>query len=92
MSVVLGIQPAYIICTWDPVPTDTEVPKHLMEKSITRNSTLHVPAKMHIEELKDSLYTIIAYSKTLKQKLRFVIWVMLMRTTSFFSTKTSISG
>ena len=49
-------------------------------------------AKMHIEELKDSLYTIIAYSKTLKQKLRFVIWVMLMRTTSFFSTKTSISG
>ena len=50
-------------------------------------------AKMHVEGLQGTAYTLIAYSKALKQKVRLVIWMMPNgRHKLFFSTKTSMSG
>ena len=49
--------------------------------------------KLHIEGLEGSAYTLIAYSKALKQKVRLVIWIMPNgKHKLFFSTKTSMSG
>ena len=50
-------------------------------------------AKMHIEGLEGTAYTLFAYSKALKRKVRLVIWIMPNgRHKLFFSTKTSMSG
>ena len=38
-------------------------------------STLTRMAELHIEGLEGTAYTLIAYSKALKQKVRLVIWV-----------------
>ena len=48
---------------------------------------------MEIEGLEGSAYTLIAYSKALKCKVRLVIWIMPNgKHKLFFSTKTSMSG
>ena len=41
-------------------------------------------AELHIEGLEGTAYTLIAYSKALKQKVRLVIWVMPKRKTQAF--------
>ncbi|MCI6764374.1 MAG: transposase, partial [Prevotella sp.] len=49
--------------------------------------------ELHIEGLEGTAYTLIAYSKALKQKVRLVIWIMPNgKHELFFSTKTSLSG
>ena len=49
--------------------------------------------ELHIEGLEGTAYTLIAYSKALKQKVRLVIWIMPNgKHKLFFSTKTSMSG
>ena len=49
--------------------------------------------KLHIERLEGTAYTLIAYSKALKQKVHLVIWIMPNgKHKLFFSTKTSMSG
>ena len=49
--------------------------------------------ELHIEGLEGTAYTLIAYSKALKQKVRLVIWIMPNgKHKFFFSTKTSMSG
>ena len=46
--------------------------------------------ELHIEGLEGTAYTLIAYSKALKQKVRLVIWIMPNgKHKLFFSTKTS---
>ena len=50
-------------------------------------------AELHIEGLECTAYTLIAYSKALKQKVRLFIWIMPNgKHKLFFSTKTSMSG
>ena len=50
-------------------------------------------AELQIEGLEGTAYTLIAYSKALKQKVRLVIWIMPNgKHKLFFSTKTSMSG
>jgi hypothetical protein len=47
-------------------------------------------AELHIEGLDGTAYTLIAYSKALKHKVRLVIWIMSNgKHKLFFSTKTS---
>ena len=49
--------------------------------------------ELHIEGLEGTPNTLIAYSKTVKQKVRLVIWIMPNgKHKLFFSTKTSMSG
>ena len=49
--------------------------------------------ELHIEGLEGTAYTLIAYSKALKQKVRLDIWIMPNgKHKLFFSTKTSMSG
>lgn len=49
--------------------------------------------ELHIEGLEGTAYTLIAYSKALKQKVRLVIWIMPNgKHKLFFSTKTSMAG
>lgn len=68
-------------------------PKTLDGKINYKKLDLTRMAKMHIEGLEGTAYTLIAYSKALKQKVRLVIWVMPNgKHKLFFSTKTSISG
>ena len=49
--------------------------------------------EMHVDGLEGNAYTLIAYSKALKQKVHLVIWMMPNgRHKLFFSTKTSMSS
>lgn len=49
--------------------------------------------ELHIEGLEGTAYTLIAYSKALKQEVRLVVWIMPNgKHKLFFSTKTSMSG
>ena len=62
---------------------------------IKRYKTLDLTriVELHIEGLEGTVYTLIAYPKALKQKVRLVIWIMPNgRHKLFFSTKTSMSG
>ena len=93
LSAASGILRAYIMCIRDLVPISLDVPRHLTEKSTTRNLTSHVWQSCILKDLKRTAYTLIAYSKALKQKVRLVIWVMPNgKHKLFFSTKTSMSG
>lgn len=68
-------------------------PKTLDGKINYKKLDLAHMAKMHVEGLEGTAYTLIAYSKALKQKVRLVIWVMPNdKHKLFFSTKTSMSG
>ena len=68
-------------------------PKTLDGKINYKKLDLTRMTKMHIEGLEGTAYTLIAYSKALKQKVRLVIWVMPNgKHKLFFSTKTSMSG
>ncbi len=44
-------------------------------------------AELHIEGLEGTAYTLIAYSKALKQKVRLVIWIMPNGKPSFLLNK-----
>lgn len=68
-------------------------PKTLDGKINYKKLDLTRITKIHIEGLEGTAYTLIAYSKALKQKVRLVIWVMQNgKHKLFFSTKTSMSG
>ena len=68
-------------------------PKTLDGKINYKKLDLTRMAELHIEGLEGTAYTLIAYSKALKQKVRLVIWVMPNgKHKLFFSTKTSMSG
>ena len=63
-------------------------PKTLDGKINYKKLDLTRMAKMHIEGLEGTAYTLIAYSKALKQKVRLVIWVIPnSKHKLFFSTK-----
>ena len=68
-------------------------PKTLDGKINYKKLDLTRMAELHIEGLEGTAYTLIAYSKALKQKVRLVIWIMPNgKHKLFFSTKTSMSG
>ena len=68
-------------------------PKTLDGKIDYKKLDLTRMVELHIEGLEGTAYTLIAYSKALKQKVRLVIWVMPNgKHKLFFSTKTSMSG
>ena len=49
--------------------------------------------KLHIEGLEGKAYTLLAYSKAMKRKVRFVIWIMPNNKHKiFFSTKLTMTG
>ncbi len=81
------------MCTRDIAPTTPAPPpkKTLAGKVNYKKLYLTRMAKMYSKGLEGTAYTLIAYSKTLKQKVRLVIWVMPNgKHYLFFSTKTSI--
>ena len=68
-------------------------PKTLDGKIDYKKLDLTRMVELHIEGLEGTAYTLIAYSKALKQKVRLVIWIMPNgKHKLFFSTKTSMSG
>ena len=68
-------------------------PKTLDGKINYKKLDLTRMAELHIEGLEGTAYTLIAYSKALKQKVRLVIWIMPNgKHKLFFSTKISMSG
>ena len=68
-------------------------PKTLDGKMNYKKLDLTRMVEMHVDGLEGNAYTLIAYSKALKQKVRLVIWMMPnSRHKLFFSTKTSMSG
>ena len=68
-------------------------PKTLDGKINYKKLDLTRMAELHIEGLEGTAYTLIAYSKALKKKVRLVIWIMPNgKHKLFFSTKTSMSG
>ena len=68
-------------------------PKTLDGKIDYKKLDLTCMVELHIEGLDGTAYTLIAYSKALKQKVRLVIWIMPNgKHELFFSTKTSLSG
>ena len=68
-------------------------PKTLDGKINYKTLDLTRMAELHIGGLEGTAYTLIVYSKALKQKVRLVIWVMPNgKHKLFFSTKTSMSG
>ena len=68
-------------------------PKTLDGKINYKELELTRMVEMHIDGLEGTAYTLIAYSKALKQKVRLVIWIMPNgKHKLFFSTKTSMSG
>lgn len=68
-------------------------PKTKDGKIDMKNLDLTRMVELHIEGLEGTAYTLIAYSKALKQKVRLVIWIMPNgKHKLFFSTKTSMSG
>ena len=67
-------------------------PKTLDGKINYKKLDLTRMVELHIEGLEGTAYTLIAYSKALKQKVRLVIWIMPNgKHKLFFSTKTSLS-
>ena len=58
-----------------------------------KNLDLTRMEKMEMKDIKGIAYTLIAYSKVLKCKVRLVIWQMLnSKKKLFVSTDTSLSG
>ena len=75
------------------VSISLDAPRHLTEKIDYKKRDLTRMVELHIEGLEGTAYTLIAYSKALKQKVRLVIWIMPNgKHKLFFSTKTSMSG
>ena len=52
LSAASGIQRAYIMCIRGLVPTSLDAPRHLTEKSITRNLTSHAWLSCILKDLK----------------------------------------
>ena len=93
LSAASGIQRAYTMYIRDLGPTNRDAPRHLTEKINYKKLDLTRMVELHIEGLEGTAYTLIAYSKALKQKVRLVIWIMPNgKHKLFFSTKTSMSG
>ena len=93
LSAASGIQRAYTMYIRDLGPTNWDVPRHLTEKIDYKKLDLTRMVDLHIEGLEVTAYTLIAYSKALKQKVRLVVWIMPNgKHKLFFSTKTSMSG
>ena len=91
LSAASGIQRAYTMYIRDLGPTNRD--KTLDGKIDYKKLDLTRMVELHIEGLEGTAYTLIAYSKALKQKVRLVVWIMPNgKHKLFFSTKASMSG